>query len=153
MIAALILPTIISTCSSDTTQDSSVDTADVATVAAPQLSEEDIRQQEIKAESDRIIAEAQAEYEANHEAKLEPVDLPNLTEIETVTEQMKFEDCVVSQIMMESAIAPNYKTIDIVDTSVMTMKRFCTNDGSVLVSCFADENQMTTTKSPEKTGC
>lgn len=151
MIAALILPTIISTCSSDTTQDSSVDTADVATVAASQLSEEDIRQQEIKAESDRILAEAQAEYEANHEAKLEPVDLPQ-SSVKSESQVMNFSDCRNLQSKTMLDVLPN-KSFIILDSQEISTIKICTDDGAVLMSCSAPDNTMITTQTDNTAGC
>ncbi len=78
---ALGLVVILSGCGG--APESPTESKNMEVIATPQLSDAEVEQQKIKAESDRILAEAQAEYVANHEAELEPVDMPELIKIET----------------------------------------------------------------------
>ncbi len=67
-----------------------IETENTTVATVPQLSDAEIEQRKIKAESDRILAEAQAEYAANHEAELEYVDMSQL-DIRDDESQVRFD--------------------------------------------------------------
>jgi hypothetical protein len=59
---------------------------------------------------------------------------------------MPFEQClqVIRRTASELAVAP----VNIVETDILRMVRFCTVDGSVLVSCSRPDEKMVLTRSP-----
>lgn len=79
----------------------------------------------------------------------------SVAKLETTTKEMDFTSCVLLQNQTAEAISSsgNYKVVNIVDTDILKVKRMCTNDGSVLVSCSAPDNKMILTKSPHRDGC
>lgn len=75
--------------------------------------------------------------------------------LETTTKEMDFDSCIAlqSQFANELISSGNYKVVNIVDTDILSIKRMCTNDGSVLVTCSKPDNKMVLTKSPHQDGC
>lgn len=65
---------------------------------------------------------------------------------------MSFSDCKSRLSASMLAVAGNYKTDLIVNSSEMAMGRICTNDGSVLITCSNPDQTMITKKS-DFTGC
>ena len=150
VIVLLFLLTIIRTCSSDDTPDVNLDSTNA--VAIPQLSEAEIQQQEIKAESDRILAEAQAEYDANNEVELIYTNVPSSSTIESQSQPMSFSECRKLQSKTMIEVLP-YKSFIIVDTQSISTVKICTDDGAVLISCSAPDSSMVTTKTDNIAGC
>ena len=64
---------------------------------------------------------------------------------------MRFEACLASirDLATQLAIAP----INIVETDEIRMVRFCTTDGSVLVTCSMPDQKRAVTTSPHRPGC
>lgn len=75
--------------------------------------------------------------------------------LETTTKELDFDSCIALQNQFASDLTSsgNYKVVNIVDTDILSIKRMCTNDGSVLVTCSKPDNKMVLTKSPHKDGC
>ena len=65
--------------------------------------------------------------------------------LETQTRSMSYEQCLatIRQVSSELGVAP----INIVETNIMRMVRFPTEDGSVLITCSAPDQKMVVTKS------
>ncbi|MCY1305026.1 hypothetical protein D9M69_641220 [compost metagenome] len=63
-----------------------------------------------------------------------------------------FEQCeaVKSKVITDLNVSPS-KIIPIINTSLMTVTRICTADGSVLISCSREDEKMIVTRST--TGC
>ncbi len=138
----------LSGCGGDT-PDTKTTTTTVASVS--QLSDAEIEQRKIKAESDRILAEAQAEYVANHEAELIPVDLPQ-DHVKTESQAMSFAECKSLQSKTMLDVLPN-KAFIIINSPTLSTVKICTNDGAVLMSCSALDELMTTTQTDNTAGC
>lgn len=132
-------------------QSNDAETAQIDAVVTPQLSDAEIEQQKIKAESDRILAEAQAEYEANHEVELERVDMPQ-PRVKSESQPLDFSDCRKLQSKTMLSILPN-KSLVIMDNSELSTVKICTDDGAVLITCSAPDSAMVTTKTDNTTGC
>lgn len=119
------------------------------------LTPEQKREQQEQAESDRMLAEAQRKYEMAQASKpLErEADIQANGGVESNSVNMAFDDCIYLQNKMAEAIlsSGNYNVISIVQTNAISMKRFCTNDGSVIHTC--SDGKSITTKSPNKDGC
>lgn len=64
---------------------------------------------------------------------------------------MSFDDCLatIRATANDLRIAP----VNIVETDILRIVRFCTSDGSVLVSCSRPDSVMVLTRSPHRDGC
>ncbi|MBF8753767.1 hypothetical protein [Pseudomonas guariconensis] len=69
---------------------------------------------------------------------------------ESTSTPMSFEKCqaVQANTIAQLNVAPG-DIVRIVNTSVMTMTRLYTDDGSVIITCSAPDNKMVITKSSE----
>ena len=131
------------------------------TTTAKIMTEDEKRQ----AENDKKIEEAQKEY-----LKSQPDKTTNLAEettvlkpsenksnnsdgLETQSMPMDFDKCLLTQKTMEETISPNYRTVHLVSTATLSVVRFCTNDGSVLSTCSAEDKKSVVIKSPHMDGC
>ena len=145
----LILLFVMGKCSSDGV--GANDAENTEKVSAPQLSDEEIQQRADKAESDRILAEAQAEYEANHEVELKPVDLPDST-LKSKSQPMDFSTCKNLQSQTMISVLP-YESFIVLNSDFISTIKVCTNDGAVLMSCSATDNVLITTQTDNTAGC
>jgi hypothetical protein len=70
---------------------------------------------------------------------------------QSTSDSMSFEQClqVIRQTASELGVAP----INIVETNILRMVRFCTTDGSVLITCSDPDQKMVLTASPYRPGC
>lgn len=74
--------------------------------------------------------------------------------VESSSKSMSFEQCKSAQQQMGSALAgTQYKVIPIVKTNIVSIERFCANDGSVIVTCSKPDQNMTVTRSTNRKGC
>jgi len=66
-------------------------------------------------------------------------------DVESTSQSMSFQEClqVIQRTSSQLGVAP----INIVETSIMRMVRFPTNDGSVLVTCSGPDRKMVLTHS------
>lgn len=69
---------------------------------------------------------------------------------ESTSTPMSFEKCQAAQANTIAQLnVPPGDIVHIVNTSVMTMTRLYTADGSVIITCSAPDNKMVITKSSE----
>ena len=101
------------------------------------------------------IASTPKPQEKKHEVAKKENSPKKEVGLETTTKEMGFDSCVAlqSQFANELTSSGNYKVVNIVDTDILSIKRMCTNDGSVLVTCSKPDNKMVLTKSPHQDGC
>ena len=107
-----------------------------------------------------IIPEAEetpVAIESEPEPEVEPeLDILNDSSVvESKSSDVDFGTCIQQQAGMAEAIlsSGNYNVIPIVDTNVLSMVKFCTNDNSVIHTCSAPDNKMIVTISTNKEGC
>ncbi|WP_169393187.1 MULTISPECIES: hypothetical protein [Psychrobacter] len=103
-----------------------------------------------------------SESEINSEVKDTPEIVENTPDvlnddnvIETKSGDMDFATCVKQQSETAEAISSsgNYKVISIVDTDIVSMVKFCTNDNPVIHTCSAPDNKVIVTKTRNREGC
>jgi hypothetical protein len=72
-------------------------------------------------------------------------------EPQSTSQPMSFEDCLqaIRQTASQLGIAP----LNVVETNILRMVRFCSEDGSVLVTCSEPDQKMVVTRSPHRPGC
>ena len=68
--------------------------------------------------------------------------------VKSTSTNMSFTECKKMALSSQLAVAGNYKTSVIINTSKEYMARICTNDGSVLLTCSARDGKLVTTTSP-----
>ena len=68
--------------------------------------------------------------------------------VKSTSTNMSFTECKKMALSSQLAVAGNYKTSVIINTSKEYMARICTNDGSVLLTCSARDGKLITTTSP-----
>ena len=67
---------------------------------------------------------------------------------------MSFEQCLATREKTIASLKANPRdVIHIVNTSIMTMTRICTADGSVVITCSKPDEQMVIRQSPSREGC
>ncbi|UCP00099.1 hypothetical protein LF844_09885 [Metapseudomonas lalkuanensis] len=73
-------------------------------------------------------------------------------EASSTSSHATFEQCeaVKSKVITDLNVPPS-QIIPIINTSIMTVTRICTADGSVLISCSREDEKMVVTRST--TGC
>lgn len=73
------------------------------------------------------------------------------SEPESSSQTMSFEAClqVIRQTASQLGVAP----INVVETNILRMVRFCSDDGSVLVTCSQPDQKLVVTRSPHRQGC
>ena len=82
------------------------------------------------------------------ESKTESNSLGSTSEI------MSFEKCSSVQNEMTNALkGTQYKVLAIVDTDIAIMRKYCTNDGAIILTCSKPDLKLVTTKSTDMTGC
>lgn len=64
------------------------------------------------------------------------------------SQPMRFEACRALVARSLLSVAGATKTFTIVNTSALTIHKICTIDGSVILTCSADEERLVTTASP-----
>jgi hypothetical protein len=64
---------------------------------------------------------------------------------------MSFDQCLeaIRKTASQLGVAP----INIVETDILRMVRFCTDDGSIVVTCSRADQRMVITRSPPRPGC
>ena len=68
--------------------------------------------------------------------------------VKSTSTNMSFTECKKMALSSQLAVAANYKTSVIINTSTEYVARICTNDGSVLLTCSARDGKLITTTSP-----
>lgn len=68
--------------------------------------------------------------------------------VKSTSTNMNFSECKKMALSSQLAVAGNYKTSVIINTSSEYVARICTNDGSVLLTCSARDRKLITTTSP-----
>lgn len=134
-----------------------VDDVDAATntetVSKTKLSDAEIQNQQAKAESDRILAEAQAEYDANNGVKPTYTDTPSQSTVnKSQSQPMDFSACKELQRKTMIDVLP-YKSFIVLNNQSISTIKLCTNDGAVLMSCSAADSSMITTETNNMQGC
>lgn len=129
--------------------------------AEPDTSEQSLVESEVVVEPEEVAVvpepEAVVESEPEPDSIGEPEsDVPeDDSVVESNSSDMDFSTCVMQQAAFAEAIlsSGNYKVIPIVDTEIMSIVKFCTNDDSVIHTCSAPDNKMVVTKSTNREGC
>lgn len=127
--------------------------------AEPDTSEQSLVENEVVTDTEEVasVAEPESVVESEPDPIVEPEsDIPeDDSVIESNSSDMEFSTCVMQQAAFAEAIlsSGNYKVIPIVDTEVLSMVKFCTNDDSVIHTCSAPDNKMVVTKSTNREGC
>lgn len=76
------------------------------------------------------------------------------TSSDTTSKIMSFGKCTdVQNEMTDSLNGTQYKVLTIVDTDVALVRKYCTNDGAVILTCSKPDLTLVTTKSTNTTGC
>ena len=86
---------------------------------------------------------------------------PDITEVppEVTLSSESFDSDFLSCIQQQNEFAEimlssgNYKVIPVVQTGILTIFKYCTNDGAILYTCSKEDRKMIVTKTPNKTGC
>jgi hypothetical protein len=73
------------------------------------------------------------------------------TDVQSGAVSVSFDGCL--RIIREKASQFATAPVNIVETNALRMVRFCTSDGSVLVTCSAPDGKMVVPKSPHRSGC
>lgn len=72
----------------------------------------------------------------------------------STSQAMSFEKCILVQDEMKNALSgTQYKVLTIVDTDIALIRKYCTNDGVVMLTCSKPDLKLVTTKSTNTTGC
>ncbi len=69
-------------------------------------------------------------------------------EVKSTSTNMNFSECKKMALSSQLAVAGNYKTSVIINTSSEYVARICTNDGSVFLTCSARNRKLITMTSP-----
>lgn len=112
----------------------------------------------IESSESEVIAEPQAttvEPEPEPEIQPEPDYTDNGSVVKSDSSEMDFSACMLKQAEFSEILlsSGNYKVIPIVDTSILSIVRLCTNDGSVIHTCSAPDNKMVVAMSTNREGC
>lgn len=110
---------------------------------------------EVSAEPEETsVAVEPAEPEPQSEPA-EPALIDDGSVVNSKSSDMDFSICMLQQAEFSEAISSsgNYKVISIVDTNVLSIVRFCTNDGSVIHTCNALDKKMVVAMSTNREGC
>lgn len=129
--------------------------------AEPDTSEQSLVESEVIVEPEEVAVVAEPESVVESEPEPDPIvepesDVPeDDSVVESKSSDMDFSTCVMQQAAFSEAIlsSGNYKVIPIVDTEILSMVKFCTNDDSVIHTCSAPDNKMVVTKSTNREGC
>lgn len=95
-----------------------------------------------------------AEREAAQQAK-KSTSNKRQSEVSSTNDRMSFDACIQKQNSVKDQISSsgNYNIIPVVQTATLSIIRICTNDGSVIITCNAEDGNMITTQSNNKDGC
>ena len=121
--------------------------------AETNTSEQSLVESEVVAEPEEKAVIVEPEPEPIVEPKIDGLDENSVVKSES--SNMDFSVCIQQQVEFSEAISSsgNYKVIPIVDTNILSIVRFCTNDGSVIHTCSAPDNKMVVTMSTNREGC
>lgn len=73
---------------------------------------------------------------------------------ESTSQTMSFEKCTEVQNEMTGALnGTQYKVLAIVDTDIAIIRKYCTNDGVIMLTCSKPDLKLVTTKSANTAGC
>lgn len=127
--------------------------------AESDISEQSLVESEVVVEPEEVAVVAEPETVVEPEPESDSIAEPDVPEDDSVIESnssdMDFSTCVMQQAAFAEAIlsSGNYKVIPIVDTEILSIVKFCTNDDSVIHTCSAPDNKMVVTKSTNREGC
>lgn len=95
-----------------------------------------------------------AEREAARQAK-KSTSNKSQSGVSSTNDRMSFDACIQKQNSVKNQISSsgNYNIIPVVQTATLSIIRICTNDGSVIITCNAEDGNMITTQSNNKEGC
>lgn len=114
---------------------------------------------EVVAEPEETVVAVDSEPVAESEPEPIVEPEPDIPEddsmVESKSSDMDFSTCLQQQAEFTEAVSSsgNYNVISIVDTEILSMVKFCTNDDSVIHTCSAPDNKMIVTKSTNREGC
>lgn len=116
-------------------------------VAEPDTTEQSEVESEVVAELEEVVVEP--------ERVAEPEKLDEGSVVESKSAEMDFASCLLQQTELSEAISSsgNYNVIPIVDTQILSMVKFCTNDDSIIHTCSAPDNKMIVTRTTNREGC
>jgi hypothetical protein len=72
-------------------------------------------------------------------------------DVQSEAKTMPFDQCL--RLIRQAGTQLGIPPINIVETNDLRVTRFCTIDGSVLVSCSRPDEKLVMTKSPHRSGC
>lgn len=117
-----------------------------AVEATPDISDQQNLESDVaEPEETPVIVEVEPEPDASDDDSV----------IESKSSDMDFSTCVQQQSEFAEAIlsSGNYNVIPVVNTSVLSIVKFCTNDDSIIHTCSAPDNKMVVVKSTNREGC
>lgn len=116
--------------------------------AEPDTTEQSEVESEVVAKPEEVIA-------VEPEPVAEPEKLDEGSVVESKSAEMDFASCLLQQTELSEAISSsgNYNVIPIVDTQILSMVKFCTNDDSIIHTCSAPDNKMIVTRTTNREGC
>lgn len=147
LLLGFVLTVLLSGCSSP---DNSV------VEVAPDTGVESL-ESEVSAEPQATAVEPEPEVQPEPEPEIQPE--PDYTDngsvVKSDSSEMGFSACMLKQAEFSEILlsSGNYKVIPIVDTSILSIVRLCTNDGSVIHTCSAPDNKMVVAMSTNREGC
>lgn len=102
-------------------------------------------------QEEEIIAEP--ESVADPEPEINGLEKSSV--VKSQSSNMDFSTCLQQQTEFAGAISSsgNYNVIPIVDTNILSIVKFCTNDDSIIHTCSKPDNKMILTVSTNKEGC
>lgn len=108
----------------------------------------------IESSENEVIAEPQATA-VEPETPPETDYTDNGSVVKSDSSEVDFSTCMLKQAEFSEILlsSGNYKVIPIVDTSILSIVRLCTNDGSVIHTCSAPDNKMVVAMSTNREGC
>lgn len=103
-----------------------------------------------KRDAEKQEQENQLEYVAENKS-VSDAEL----DVNSTNYQMNYMECVQKQNSIKEDVlsSGNYNVIPITKTETLSVIRICTNDGSVLVTCNAVDQNIITTQSNNREGC
>lgn len=72
-------------------------------------------------------------------------------EVQSEAKTMPFDQCL--RLIRQAGTQLGVPSINIVETDDVRVTRFCSIDGSVLVSCSRPDEKLVITRSPHRSGC
>lgn len=119
----------------------------------PDTSEQSLVESEVVAEPEEMTVVAEPEPVVDPEPEINGLDESSVVKSES--SNMDFSTCLLQQAEFSEAVSSsgNYNVIPIVDTDILSMIKFCTNDDSVIHTCSEPDNKMIVTISTNREGC